>query len=297
MITLSKIKLEKHEEAVKNVISLYKLDKLVARVAVVFDISGSMTRLYQDSTVQNTLLRLYAVAKQFDNDKSLDSFMFSNESARLPAIDESNCDDYVKREILNKYSSSSYGYDRRQTPAGRIESEIAALKEEFKSKSKGGFFGFGKSKPSEEDERQFNAKLAELQQKLANASTNSMTIFQGNNEPVVMEDVVKKYTKEEPGTIPTYIIFISDGGVSRNSEIERIIRSSSNQPIFWQFVGLGRANYGTLKNLDTLSGRVVDNAGFFELDDINSITDEELYKRLLKELPQWSQDIKTKGIL
>jgi len=79
--------------------------------------------------------------------------------------------------------------------------------------------------------------------------------------------------------------------------MKRVLIDSSNKPIFWQFVGIGRANYGILKKLDTLSNRVVDNANFIELDNINSITDEKLYDMLLNELPKWLEEVKQVGII
>ncbi|KJS86179.1 VWA domain-containing protein [Desulfosporosinus sp. BICA1-9] len=55
--------------------------------------------------------------------------------------------------------------------------------------------------------------------------------------------------------------------------------------LFWQFVGIGRENYGILEKLDTMESRVVDNANFFAIDDIDRISDEQLYERLLNEFP------------
>ena len=49
--------------------------------------------------------------------------------------------------------------------------------------------------------------------------------------------------------------------------------------------------------LDTLTGRVVDNANFFPIADITTITDEELYGKLLNEFPLWLKEAKAIGIL
>lgn len=88
-------------------------------------------------------------------------------------------------------------------------------------------------------------------------------------------------------SIPTLVLFFTDGGFSKRAEITGLMQRASTLPAFWQFVGLGEANYGLLKHLDTLDGRVVDNAGFFALDDIDAIDDRELYRRLLGEFPDW----------
>ena len=115
-----------------------------------------------------------------------------------------------------------------------------------------------------------------------------------NNEPVVMRQVIDAY---ENSFLPAYIVFISDGGVGESKEIEKLIIESSKYPIFWQFVGLGGEDYGILEHLDTMKGRIVDNCNFFALDDIRSVTDQELYDRLLNEFPSWLKEAKKNNII
>lgn len=115
-----------------------------------------------------------------------------------------------------------------------------------------------------------------------------------NNEPDVMEAV---YQKHKNSSLPVYVIFISDGGVSKNKQIKDIIKTAAHVPIFWQFVGIGGKNYGVLEKLDEMAGRYVDNANFFALDDIDSVSDEALYDRLMGEFPQWLAAAKAKRIL
>lgn len=74
------------------------------------------------------------------------------------------------------------------------------------------------------------------------------------------------------------------------------MRDASALPAFWQFVGIGKAKYGVLEKLDDMDGRVVDNAGFFALDDIDSVSDSELYSRLLSEFPDWHKSAVAAGI-
>ena len=112
-----------------------------------------------------------------------------------------------------------------------------------------------------------------------------------NNEPIVMRMVVDEYKDTK---IPAYVLFITDGGVNQKREIQNIITEASHLPIFWQFVGVGGKNYGILEKLDTMTGRYVDNAGFFALDDFKKVSNEELYARLLEEFPSWLEEIKKK---
>ena len=115
-----------------------------------------------------------------------------------------------------------------------------------------------------------------------------------NNEPTVLKMVVDAYKNTK---IPAYVLFITDGGVNHKKEIQNIMTEASHLPIFWQFVGVGGQNYGILEKLDTMTGRYVDNAGFFALDDFKKVSNEELYARLLEEFPKWLEDIRKKGMI
>ncbi|MEU4871734.1 VWA domain-containing protein [Streptomyces sp. NPDC021608] len=108
---------------------------------------------------------------------------------------------------------------------------------------------------------------------------------------------VRDFVREHPADAPTLVLFFSDGGVYRDAAIERELRAAVEEPIFWQFVGLGRSNYGVLERFDTLPGRRVDNVGFFAVDDISTVPDQELYDRLLSEFPDWIKAAARAGIL
>src|SRR5690606_13017463 len=81
--------------------------------------------------------------------------------------------------------------------------------------------------------------------------------IQNEEQKVIAE--VRSFVRDHPASAPTLVLFFSDGGVYRNAEIERELRDAVEEPIFWQFVGLGRADYGVLERFDTLPGRRVDN--------------------------------------
>lgn len=108
---------------------------------------------------------------------------------------------------------------------------------------------------------------------------------------------VRTYVREHPAVDPTLVLFFSDGGVYRNKAIEQELRAAVEEPIFWQFVGLGRSNYGVLERFDTLPGRRVDNVGFFAVDDISVVPDPELYDRLLSQFPAWMTAARGLGII
>lgn len=202
------------------------LKNVVARVGLVLDISGSMRKLYREGVVQEVVERILAVASQFDDDGSLDVWIYDNEFSRLPAVTEKDFKDYVDKNILNNDSIHKFGR---------------------------------------------------------------------NNEPLVMEDVIRKYTEEEQSKEPVFLVFINDGGCKPG--IKKFIVESSVKPIFWQFIGIGNSNFDVLKKLDTMEGRFVDNANFFHLDEIEKVSDEQLYNLLLNEFPSWLKEAKEKEII
>nr|WP_202541565.1 VWA domain-containing protein [Streptomyces sp. SID2563] len=119
--------------------------------------------------------------------------------------------------------------------------------------------------------------------------------IQNEEQKVIAE--VRAYVRTNPVPAPTLVLFFSDGGVYRNDEIERELRAAVEEPVFWQFIGLGRGQYGVLERFDTMPGRRVDNVGFFAVDDIEQLSDQELYDRLLSEFPSWLRAAGQAGIL
>jgi len=112
----------------------------------------------------------------------------------------------------------------------------------------------------------------------------------------VINRIAEKYTTE-PGD-PAYVLFITDGDNHDNAEAEEAIVKASRFPIFWQFVGIGghRSTFEFLDKLDTMPGRFIDNANFFALNDIERISDDDLYRRMLVEFPSWLKEARQKGI-
>ena len=117
-----------------------------------------------------------------------------------------------------------------------------------------------------------------------------------NNEAEVMKAVTEFY-KKDGLDVPVYVLFISDGGVSDNRGITKVMTEAAKLPIFWQFVGLGGRVYGILKKLDDMTGRVIDNCNFFELDDLDDISEEALYENMLEEFPVWLKEAREIGLI
>ncbi len=119
--------------------------------------------------------------------------------------------------------------------------------------------------------------------------------IQNEEQKVIAQ--VRDYVKAKPASDPTLVLFFSDGGVYRNGAIEKQLRAAVQEPIFWQFVGLGNAGFGVLEKFDTMGGRLVDNTGFFKVGDIAKEKDADLYDKLLSEFPSYIRDARAAGVL
>ena len=198
-------------------------NNIQSRVAVALDISGSMSSLFSNGTVQETLERLVPIALKFDDDGQMDAWAFNNSSHRLPSMSLDNAYNYIKDTGLHAGGGTSYEN--------------------------------------------------------------------------VIDDIVKYYTVENPANIPNFVIFITDGDTWDRDKARKSIINASNYPIFWQFVGIGRDNFAFLQELDNMSGRYVDNANFFRINNLADVNDNDLYKSLLYEYPTWLSDKRVAELL
>jgi len=108
-------------------------------------------------------------------------------------------------------------------------------------------------------------------------------------------------TQPLKAAVPTYVLFVTDGEPNDRKEAEAQIRAAAYEPIFWQFIGIGRG-FAFLEKLDDLAGRYIDNADFFsvtedELLGKKQISDDLLFGRLMQEYPAWIPQAKAKGLL
>ncbi|WP_007518211.1 MULTISPECIES: VWA domain-containing protein [Pseudofrankia] len=118
----------------------------------------------------------------------------------------------------------------------------------------------------------------------------------GQNEEQKVMALIVEHFRRLPSPPPALVLVLTDGGLYRDRLIADLLRRAADLPIFWQFIGVGKARYGILEKLDTLSGRLVDNAGFFAVDDLDAIDDETLYRRMLGEFPAWLSSARAAGV-
>ena len=98
---VKKVNLKK-EEVRKVCLTKPVLNGLKAKVALVLDFSGSMSGLYRNGTVQEVVERTLPLAMNFDDDGSMEVWLFENGFQRLPDVTLDNLAGYVQRET-SKY--------------------------------------------------------------------------------------------------------------------------------------------------------------------------------------------------
>lgn len=209
----------------KAKISLEKksLVDVVAKVALVLDVSKSMNPLYKNGTVQKTIERVLALAINFDPDKQVDAYVFGTEASQLEPVTVDDLSGYVEREIIAKHK-----------------------------------------------------------------------INQATKYAKAIECVQKTYFGKR--SVPVFVIFITDGDASDKPHTKAWLQQVCREPLFFQFVGIGKEKFVFLEKLDDLEGRVIDSTGYIKIDDLANITEIELYDRLLGEFPDWLKVVKKKGI-
>jgi hypothetical protein len=113
-----------------------------------------------------------------------------------------------------------------------------------------------------------------------------------------MRAVLAHRAAEVPHNMPCLVLFQTDGRPDNTSEVEEILRHASHLPVFWQFIGFGHDEFRFLRKLDTLRGRLVDNAGFWDAGPRpKDIPDADLYDAILSEFPAWLNAAKLAGVL
>lgn len=219
----------------KTIIDLKKeqgIENLVAQVVLVLDCSGSMDHLFDSGNVQETINRILPIGLGFDDNESVDVFLFHNRVLQM-------------KENLTRQNVFNYVDLIRRTGFLYGGTDYAPAVREVVSKfSKKGFF-----------------------------------------------------SKSKKMDMPVYVIFITDGECIDKQETDRAIRDASDHAIYFQFVGIGSADFYYLNKLDNLSGRNIDNAGFLKVADMTKGDDKQVYTDLMKEFPTFVSQAKQKGML
>lgn len=264
----AKVSLEKRfEQKAPQLVSLAKiagvslaknqLERVRAKVAFVIDASGSMKQQYECGQVQEVVNRVFPLGVHFDDDEALETWAFGNKSKQLSNVTFGNFKDYVTQE-------AGGWFQWMMDVQSNDNNEPVVIRQVIEH-----FSGLAPPGPDADNKGFFGLKK----------------VFPKGFAPAIT------------ARAPVFVLFISDGGVSHNSEIQFLIRWASTLPIFWQFIGIGGSSYGALAKLDELSRRHIDNANFFAVDDLRQISEAELYDRMMKEFPMWLKEARARGMI
>jgi len=96
---------------------------------------------------------------------------------------------------------------------------------------------------------------------------------------------------------PTLVLFITDGENGDPREAEAAMKDASSEAVFFKFLALGDGPFRFLERLDTMPGRVVDNANFAQIGDLASTSDAELFRLIGQEITDWMRAAGQAGLL
>lgn len=233
-----------------------QIEYVQAEIILALDVSGSMSFLFENGTVQKVVDRLLAIGMNIDVNKSIEVFAFNNQGRSIGVATEDNHNGFVEDRIADRVQGgTSYA------PVMNLITKEA---------------GYGKVEAPPEEKLSFFQRL------------------RGKKQP---EHPNVSTVAQKPAQHPTLVFFLTDGENDDHNAARRMIQGTSKYPIFWQFVGIGDEEFEFLQELDEMEGRFIDNANFFQVNDIAKISDEELYDRILNEFPMWLKEAKQKGLL
>ena len=109
-----------------------------------------------------------------------------------------------------------------------------------------------------------------------------------------MRDVMMIYGGQHR---PVLVLFLTDGRLQSDWEIEEILVKTSRFPVFWQFIGFYGEEYGVLNHLEEIDGRHTRNAAFLKLEEYDAFSDSRFYEDLLTHVSAWLQELKEKQML
>lgn len=253
----------------QTVIDIAKNSNLNAhRASVVFvcDFSGSMDSLYRKGSVQRLVERILPIGIAFDDNQNVDFFIFSDNCRELESLTRQNYMGYVDRKVINRYQMSGTNYSPvvRDLLIKFFNVDPLPMVKNEKTSVSGFFKSFFGSK----------SKAPEQETPVVN---------------IILKPIVN----------PVFVIFITDGDTNTEdrSTTENFLRTSSNYGIFFHFIGIGSSRFSFLDGLDNLSGRLLDNASFSKINDLEKLTDAQLYQDMMKEYPSWVVEAKRLNLI
>lgn len=271
------IDLDKIEKVAPELINLVKssslnLDKQnltghTAKVALVLDISASMSHLYSTGKVHELVKRAMPLALQFDDDGQIDVFAFGVRSHDVGEYGLSNYTECVP-DILNRHSLEG----------GTDYSAPLDMLEQFYEGTEHPVYVMFVTDGETTNKSRVTEKVIALSKKPI------FFQFIGLGVNIFPEEEVAPV--EPPVEQKKGLFSRLFGGSSASA--------STARPDHSRRLGSG---FDYLASLDEMDGRFVDNANFFAMKEPTTLEDDNLYELMLNEYPQWLKEARDKGII
>lgn len=227
-------------------------DGHVAKVALCLDISGSMSRLFQNGTVTNLVRKSLAQGIVFDDDGQIDVFTFGENARYAGEVGAESFDSFTRDLKGTRLEGGTY-YGKA----------VNAIMSHYENDSDGlpvyvVFITDGE--PNDKDK---------ARQAIRNASSKGVFFqFVGIGKGDFSPQHEDKAVETQPKKKGFFASMFGDSSASSNNS-------------------KGSSGFTFLEDLDNLEGRALDNAGFFALKDPAQTPDDRFYDLLMGEYPQW----------
>lgn len=260
-------------KAVRLTLKKNNLETHTARVVLVLDISISMDHLYRKRKVHDLVAQTMALGLNFDDDGEIDVFAFGGQCHYIGEYGVSNYKQCVD-DILNRHAlEGSTAYEK----------PLQALIDKYGDSELPVYVQFVTDGDTNNPER-----AERLMRELS--ATPCFIKFMGIGENVIPDSTDEPVTAFAGQTTPVKKSWLSKLFGGGSSKPQAAPKQSSTRPP-------SSSGFQFLVDLDNLSGRKVDNANFFAVEDPAKVESSEMYRLLMMEYPQWLQDAKAAGIL
>jgi hypothetical protein len=167
----------------------------------------------------------------------------------------------------------------------RITEQVLALSAEIDDDGKVPVFYFG---TFAED-----AMIADVSKHQGWVNKTHTKVQWGGTNYIAAMDAVRAYHAKHGGGQPALVVFQTDGSPDSQPATKDKLREVSGEDVFWAFVGYGpKRQVAFLFELDTIDGRVRDNASAFHAEKPMHTKDSDLYDGVLKEFTsEWLPEV------
>lgn len=275
------INLDKIEKVAPELVNLVKsstlnLDKQnltghVAKVALVLDISMSMSHMYRNGMVHELVKRAIPLALGFDDDGQIDVFAFGVKSHE------------VGEYGLENYTQCVPDIQRKHPLEGGTDYSMPLdMLEAFYEDTEHPVYVMFVTDGETSNKSRVTEKIIELSKK------PYFIQFIGLGETIFPESGSDGASDAQPVA-------------QKKGLLSRLFGSSSSTstpaPARTRTTRRMGSGFEFLSTLDEMDGRFIDNANFFAMKEPTTLPDDKLYELMLNEYPQWLKEARAKGII